>query len=168
MALIIFGLLMGGFVVGMGVWALKKTNRIEDDALAEEQSARGWSRTEARVLQASVHDVTHGHGRYKVVKAVPEIEYEYELAGRRYRGSRVRFGVVEFNLPSSAQALVDRYRTGSTISIHYDPKQPYESVIEPVANAKTGMKVALAICWILILFGISFGLFFAYLGLTMR
>jgi hypothetical protein len=168
MALIIFGLLMGGFVTGMGVWAVRKARDMQSDALSDQQRARSWSETQARVVRAMVRDRTHGHGKYKAVKAVPDIAYDYDVLGRSYRGNRVRFGMVEFNLPSNAQALVDRYPEGAIIGIRYNPANPGESVIEPVANAQTGMKVALAICWFLVAFGVSFAAFFVYLGLTMR
>ncbi len=167
MALIIFGLLMGGFVTGLGVWAVRTVQRMQTDALSLQERARSWGETQARVIRAVVRDKTHGYGKYKAVKAVPYIDYEYQAGGRSYRGSRVRFGVVEFNLTSSAQALVDRYPEGGIIRIRYDPANPVESVIEPVANAQTGMKVALVICWLLLAFGVSFGIFFVYLGLTM-
>jgi len=76
--------------------------------------------------------------------------------------------VVEFNLASNAKALVERYAAGSIIRIRHDPQQPGDSVIEPVANAQTGMKVAIGICWFLIVFGIAFGSLMIFAGINME
>jgi hypothetical protein len=134
-ALLIFGCLILFGMAGTGWWVHSYGMRLLGEAQAEAKDAAGWSRTLGKVTRSEVRDKRYRAGKYTVVKAVPEIAFSYDVEGCTYEGTRVRFGIVEFNLPRSARKLTDRYRVGAVVPILYDPRSPSRSVIEPRVHA---------------------------------
>ena len=130
-ALLIFGCLILLGMAGTGWWVHSYGMRLLGEAQAEAKDAAGWRRTLATVTRSAVRDRRYRAGRYTAVKAVPDIAYRYDVDGRSYEGTRIRFGIVEFNRPSSARKLTDRYRAGAVVPVLYDPRSPSRSVIEP-------------------------------------
>ena len=130
-ALLIFGCLILFGMAGTGWWVHSSGMRLLGEAQAEAKDAAGWSRTLGKVTRSAVRDKRYRAGRYTAVKAVPEVAYRYDVEGRSYEGNRIRFGIVEFNLPSSARKLTDRYHEGAVVPVLYDPRYPGRSVIEP-------------------------------------
>jgi hypothetical protein len=60
------------------------------------------------------------------------VRYRYEVGGERYEGSCIKWSaVVEFRKYSRARAMLDRYRSGSPVAVHYDPKRPSIAVLQP-------------------------------------
>ena len=62
----------------------------------------------------------------------PVLLYEYEVAGKRFRGSRIAQSPgLNRGVPEFAQKVVERYPGGSAVAVRYNPKRPDESVLEP-------------------------------------
>jgi len=62
----------------------------------------------------------------------PVLVYEYEAAGKRFRGSRIAQSPgLNRGVPEFAQKVVDRYAVGSAVTVRYNPIRPDESVLEP-------------------------------------
>ena len=62
----------------------------------------------------------------------PVVRYRYEVDGRRYVGSRIQSAANEgFRKYTRARRVLDRYRAGSTIRVHYDPSRPGMAVLQP-------------------------------------
>jgi len=61
-----------------------------------------------------------------------KIEYTYAVDGVPFTASRVRFG---FNSSSSrsASAIVQKYRAGSRVDVHYNPRDPSMAVLQTIA-----------------------------------
>ncbi len=121
-SLLMFGLAALFFAIGRG---LKQAS----------EAARSYRRVSARVLSSGVatsrqHHPQHGH----TVSYVPEVRYEYEVAGRRYESNRVHFGpTIGFGARSRVDAWVARYPQGSTVAAWINPANPAEAVLETKA-----------------------------------
>ena len=62
----------------------------------------------------------------------PVLLYEYEVAGKRFRGSRIAQSPgLNRGVPEFAQKVVERYPGGSAVAVRYNPRRPDESVLEP-------------------------------------
>ena len=62
----------------------------------------------------------------------PVLLYEYEVAGKRFRGSRIAQSPgLNRGVPEFAEKVVDRYPVGSAVAVRYNPRRPDESVLEP-------------------------------------
>ena len=126
----VLALVIGGF--GLAVLAIVASS------LREAAAMKRWPVSEGRVLSAKVEEyrtsVSSGAGgpRARMTLYRPVLLYEYEVTGKRFQGNRVAQspgldrGVSEF-----AAKVVERYPSGSTVAVRYNPKRPDESVLEP-------------------------------------
>jgi hypothetical protein len=81
-----------------------------------------WVPAQAVVLDSHVAS-RHGKG----TSYFPYVSYQFTASGQNYFGSTVEFGGVAGW--KYAKNTVDRLRLRSTITIHYDPSDPNQSVI---------------------------------------
>ena len=70
----------------------------------------------------------------KGLRHYPDIRYDYEVAGKRYTSSSIRFSGAHFRTNDGAQQVVDRYPAGSTVMVRYDPDNPATAVLEILAG----------------------------------
>jgi Protein of unknown function (DUF3592) len=62
----------------------------------------------------------------------PSIVYTYEVNGRQYTSDRVTLGlIVSSILPLIAKRTARRYAPGTEVEVHYDPRNPGETVLRP-------------------------------------
>lgn len=98
-------------------------------------SAR-WPKTSATVLSSRVveeevqasSDEDRGPAP-NVFKA--DVAYEYSVAGRTFKGSRIRFDDVQTSDRARAEAEVARFKVGQPVEVSYDPANHEESVVFP-------------------------------------
>lgn len=82
----------------------------------------------------------------------PVVQYSYNVVGTPCQASRIAFGANQFDR-NTAQAKINRYPAGSTVTVHYDPNDPSKAVLETEA---AGSKVFMIV-----------GIVFAVIGLYM-
>jgi hypothetical protein len=68
---------------------------------------------------------------------VAEIFYEYVVNGSIYKSKRVSFSPIyrDFFFADKAQAYLDSFPVGETVTVHYNPRKPQASVLIPGYNA---------------------------------
>lgn len=76
-----------------------------------------------------------------------EIEYEFSVEGKDFRGDRVAYGDYGSSSPSHAEDVAGRYPPGKEVTVYYLPENPAECLLEPGASAKA---------WILPIVGVAF------------
>jgi hypothetical protein len=88
----------------------------------------------------------------------PELRYTYRVGDQSFTGSRVDVQEVEVSSEERVRKIVDRYARGAKVTVHYDPSNPSQSVLEPGAHATT---------WVLPTIGVTFlivaGAFFVFI-----
>ena len=126
----VLALVIGGF--GLAVLAIVVSS------LREAAAMKRWPVAEGQVLSAKVEEyrtsVSRGAGgaRDRMTLYRPVLLYEYEVAGKRFRGSRIAQSPgLDRGVPEFAQKVVDRYAVGSAVAVRYNPRRPDESVLEP-------------------------------------
>lgn len=89
---------------------------------------RPWPAVDGMVLESAVvADRDEGRQLYR-----PMVRYRYEIDGRRFEGSRI-----EWTAPPAtrrytrARRLLDGYRSGGKVKVHYDPQRPGLAVLQP-------------------------------------
>jgi hypothetical protein len=82
----------------------------------------------------------------------PRVMYAYEVAGKTYQGSRLRFGPGFLRTQMTAEWKTLDYRPGRTIEVYYNPARPSDSVLEPGVHA--GLALSLGGACALALIGI--------------
>ncbi len=71
--------------------------------------------------------------------------YVYRVAGQDYQSTRIYPGRPVFSgNPGAAAAMITRYPAHARVSVHYNPANPAEAVLEPsnLANAKLALMAA--------------------------
>jgi hypothetical protein len=82
-----------------------------------------------RDVQRSFSDEAYDPAR-SMVYYYPEIEYEYEVEGRKYRSNRLI--AVRVNWPKSqAEAWVAKYPAGAVVTARRHPEKPALAVLQP-------------------------------------
>lgn len=94
------------------------------------EEAAVWPTTEGIVMDSYIatHPGSEGQTSYS-----PELVYQYQVDGVSYNGDRL-FVTSHSSDYGWAQSYLDRYPVGSTITVHYNPANPLEAVIETQAN----------------------------------
>ena len=123
-------LVIGGF--GLAVLAIVVAS------LREAAAMKRWPVAQGRVLSSKVQEyresISRGTGgpRDRMTLYQPVLLYEYEVAGKRFQGSRIAQSPgLNRGVPEFAEKLVERYPSGSAVMVRYNPKRPDESVLEP-------------------------------------
>ena len=96
--------------------------------------ARHWPTAEAVVLSSDMtthfdtSDGVSGGGGPTFGAAVT---YSYSVDGIGYESDRVSFGSYSSSDSDHAETILARYPVGASVTVHYDPEDPAEAVLEP-------------------------------------
>ena len=90
-------------------------------------AAYRWPRASGRITMARV-EREFGH---RLPNWVPKVTYSYEVSGTPHNGSRISFWNKSRVFQSRAQAIVDRYPVGGSVTVRYDPADPSLAVLQP-------------------------------------
>jgi hypothetical protein len=82
------------------------------------RKARNWPTAVGTVTASSVQ------GR----ENKPFVEYEFEVAGQKYRSSRITMG--EPPSQGEAASILARYPVGASVTVYYDPADPHMATLE--------------------------------------
>lgn len=94
--------------------------------LIEVRHAAAWPSTMGRIVRAGNEEQRHSNEADQVtVTQVAVVEYEFTVAGRTWRGSRVSLGEAP-----NTDATLERYPVGTIVEVFYDPADPRTCVLE--------------------------------------
>ena len=89
--------------------------------------SEAWPAVEGVVIESTVTAQREGRQLYR-----PVVRYRYEVGGERYEGSRIQWaGSAGYRKYTRARRILDSYRSGHAIKVHYDPKSPGVAVLKP-------------------------------------
>ena len=83
-----------------------------------------------RVFATTTGQVARAWSEHDRRSAVPRLVYRYEVNGRSYESDRLAFGFPRSMSREEAQQFVEAHPVGGAVTVHYDPQQPGESVIQ--------------------------------------
>jgi len=111
-------------IVGGVFWFISKRGK---QAKTINQASLNWPSTSGTVTKSRV-EVSGGEH----TTVTPRVEYEYEVGGTAYLGTRIRAGDQFMRVGTSRDAYdaVDRYPVGAAVTVYYDPANPAESALE--------------------------------------
>jgi hypothetical protein len=75
---------------------------------------------------------------------VLRFEYVYNVEGRTFRGSHVSNALVGWGEPKPGE-VVRKYPPGSKVLVHYNPRDPRKTILEPGASGWTLVGMALGV-----------------------
>ncbi len=147
-ALLLFSLPFAG--AGIGILLLSVI-----PSLYEGMQMQGWPVTQARVLSAELKTHSGDSTTYEAIG-----RYEYDVAGRSYTGTRLGISTTADNIGDWHQQMSSRLhqaqRNGSTVSIHYNPEDPTQSIVDP--RLRWGL-IGFMMIFVLVFGGVGIGMF---------
>lgn len=94
--------------------------------LLEMRRAAAWPSAMGRIVRSANEEQRHTNEADQVtVTSVAVVEYEFTVAGRVWRGSRVSLGETP-----NTDATLERYPVGTIVEVFYDPADPGNCVLE--------------------------------------
>jgi hypothetical protein len=134
-------------------------------ALREAVAMKRWPVAKGRVLSSTVEQYraiagagNFGSTRARMTLYRPVVVYEYEAAGQRFRGDRIAQSPgINNGVPIFAEKTVQRYPCGSAVDVHFNPKRPSESVLEPRVPAGWILVLVIAVALLALARHIYFG-----------
>lgn len=112
--------------VGLGTVSIGIRGLIQANASAD------WPSVKGRVVSSSVdqqRSSKNNGGTSTTYHA--EVLYEFAVGGTTYNGNRVAYGDYGSSNPAHARRIVNQYPEGETVTVHYMPDDPEQSVLEP-------------------------------------
>jgi hypothetical protein len=102
--------------------------------LWEVRQASRWPSTTGNVIASGVRSTKNkpGDPGYNFgdteVSNEPNVEYEYQVAGRKYRCRRITIG--EKTSSFELESILQKYPVGQAVTVYYNPADPNKAVLE--------------------------------------
>lgn len=128
---LVFLLIFGGLGLAFLVIALVSRQKA--------QTSQRWPTAPGTVLSATLKEhVSHDHDDTPSThySYEPVVEYNYTVGGQTYSSRRIGYGANRFGRGQAAKIL-ERYPVGSAVTVHYNPANPAEAVLETQAAGST-------------------------------
>jgi hypothetical protein len=115
--------------------------------LQDAWASTSWPSVSGRVVESDVSYWNDEDGNYYR----PEVTFEYTVAERQYESSRIGFGSdSSYDTTDSAWEVANRYPTGETVPVYYDPDEPATAVLEPGATAGSYTLIGVGAVFVLV------------------
>ena len=116
------------FLLGVGLAIFGFVQRKKAKTTESWPTASG-SIVSSRLDQNTRTERRDGHS-YTSTSYTPIVEYTYEVGGKTYQGNKVFPGASMSYDHGTAQGIVNRYQPGAAVTVHYDPADPTQAVLE--------------------------------------
>jgi hypothetical protein len=111
--------------VALPVSAVAVTSRI----LSARESVT-WPTAEATVNSSSIETSRRGR-RIKYDFYTPSVNYSFQVDGTTHSGTRIAWDGLGSEERSEVEASMRQYAPGTTHTVHYDPDNPSNCVLDP-------------------------------------
>ena len=82
-----------------------------------------WPKHRCRIIRSVVVNL---HETYKA-----DVQFEYAVSGATLTGTTIKSGLLQYNWRSPAERLCAKYPVGSECTVHVNPANPNDAVLEP-------------------------------------
>jgi Protein of unknown function (DUF3592) len=90
--------------------------------------AAKWQQVTGRITKSGIGTQHHQFaGEATTVRNMPDVEYEFSVAGRTYRGERI---AITDTSGEDIEPALQRYPLGKEVTVYYDPSDPNNCVLE--------------------------------------
>lgn len=125
------GILFAG--LGLGMLLAARRQRAQAAAAAAWPTVAGT--ITASRLDRQTRTQTRQGRRSTHTTYTPVVDYTFEAGGKPLRGSKIFPGsTMSFDL-GTAQDIVNRYQAGAPVTVHYNPADPTQAVLETTSRS---------------------------------
>ncbi len=133
-------MLVGVVLIAIGILNLSKA-----------RASAGWPSTTGKVTSSQVRvDTSTDNEGSTSTSYVPAIQYEYAVNKTQYTSSRrtVGSGQMGYGSRNRANAIVEQYPAGKSVSVYYDPKNPKYAVLQTGVSSSVYVWLLMGIAFI--------------------
>ncbi len=133
------------------------------DGMREAGESASWPRAEGKVIRSEMNASTRNDEPGRRTRSGTKwyeatVEYEFEVNGMNYRGSRIA-SVKDMNAKESrAQATLDKYPVDRHVMVSYKPDDPSICVLEPGSWGGALIQLGLGVFFVLVPLVLAFTL----------
>ncbi|MHA2427350.1 MAG: DUF3592 domain-containing protein [Candidatus Hermodarchaeia archaeon] len=121
--------------IGVGTyWIYKNLS-----AVIKTFRSRGWPTVEGVVIESYVGS---GQGELNSQEFEPVLRCKFVVDQSAYVCRKINWNPHKSRSKQTIQAWINRYPQGSNATVYYDPANPWDSVLEPVAPQALGRIIA--------------------------
>jgi uncharacterized protein DUF3592 len=91
-------------------------------------ASKRWPVSPGTVIASALEKSPGGRWRYRAA-----VQYRYRAGGKEYQSDRIFWGGNEGRQKHMA-SVIAAYPQGAKVSVHYDPQDPAEAVLDPAQN----------------------------------
>ena len=91
------------------------------------RASKKWPPVQGKVVESGTMRMSGIEG----VATAASVKYTYQVDGREYVSSRISMGQYGTGGGEHAKAEAAKYPAGKIVTVHYDPKNPAQAVLEP-------------------------------------
>lgn len=150
-----FALMAIGFVV-VGAWCLK----ISIAHTLKNRAATVWPTATGKITQSTVQIEEQGTPDFRTMYR-PEVVARFQVNGKWYGCQEIFYGYGSTSSCGTAWRAVSPYPPGGTATVHYNPENPSESVLEPGFKGTNVLFLAVGSVFLFLGLIISIPLFFS-------
>jgi uncharacterized protein DUF3592 len=143
-------ILIGFGVIAIAIGAALYAAQLRQGLRAN--ASKRWPVSPGTVTASALEKSPQGRWRYRAA-----VQYRYRVGGKDYQSNRIFWGGNEGSR-KHMELVIAAYPQGSKVSVHYDPQNPAEAVIDPAQNAGSKPLVLYAVAMV------ALGLFVLFLG----
>ncbi|NIS81780.1 MAG: DUF3592 domain-containing protein [Anaerolineales bacterium] len=117
---------------------------------------RAWPSTLGIVKESRVHK------RFSAGDSTeyqPLVRYTFSYRGQEFESDQIFLGAKQFSRPSKALPYVQRYPEGQSVTVYYNPQDPYQSVLETGHSSRIYVVLVSGV----VLIGVAVFIFFLFL-----
>jgi multisubunit Na+/H+ antiporter MnhB subunit len=119
------------------------------------KSQQNWKQTQGTILKSSV--VTQS--AKQIDKYIPSVEYSYNIANKKYIGSRIHFYNQKLINLDKATSIIKEYPKNQSVTVYYNSLEPTDSalVVDSIEYSDALLETLFGVFFLLL------GLLFLYL-----
>jgi hypothetical protein len=132
-----YALFLSPFLIVMFIWLWRLIEHYY--ATQESRQITRWHTVPGRVIRSDVKlwkQSSYQGGLWRTYTFYqPDIVYEYQIEGRIYHASRIKFGLEErYKSEELARQEAAAYPVEASVIVSYEPLNPTQAVLEPVIS----------------------------------
>jgi hypothetical protein len=142
--LIIFSLSFFGIGIGFGIWGWSQLKKAKE--------SKKWPSVNGKIISSEVVRKKSNNSKRKSSSTTygAEIVYEYFVSEKKYSSNKISFSEYSSSDISHAQKIVNIYFPGKTVTVYYNPEDPYTAVLETGTTFVTYIPVIISVIFSII------------------
>ena len=111
------------------------------------KAAANWPYVRGKIVSSNIEAIDRTEDGRTTTTYSPAVEYAYRINGADYRSRQIKLGMTSSGSQAAAQKQAARYKSGSEVDVHYDPKNPSNAALENPTGVYWIILVAALCCF---------------------